>query len=191
MIFGSNRPTAAAALIKGKPQTLRVAASGLLPGRRHSARRPKNGRYYCRGLGAGKIIILALQAQRGWLRPIPVKSKTPSPSAFIPSVGYPHAERGTAHRVPLRRQPAEGSPSRWLLTKPQFLILDEPTRGIDVGAHAEIIRLIETLCADGLALLVISSELESWWAMPIASSSCAIANRWQRSRWISCPFRRS
>ena len=50
--------------------------------------------------------------------------------------------------------------SRWLLTKPQFLILDEPTRGIDVGAHAEIIRLIETLCADGLALLVISSELE-------------------------------
>ena len=38
--------------------------------------------------------------------------------------------------------------------------LDEPTRGIDVGAHAEIIRLIETLCADGLALLVISSELE-------------------------------
>uniref|UniRef100_UPI0013C34CC9 ATP-binding cassette domain-containing protein n=1 Tax=Klebsiella pneumoniae TaxID=573 RepID=UPI0013C34CC9 len=44
--------------------------------------------------------------------------------------------------------------SRWLLTRPQFLILDEPTRGIDVGAHAEIIRLIETLCADGLALLV-------------------------------------
>ncbi|HAW0570401.1 TPA: sugar ABC transporter ATP-binding protein [Escherichia coli] len=42
----------------------------------------------------------------------------------------------------------------------KVLILDEPTRGIDVGAHAEIIRLIETLCADGLALLVISSELE-------------------------------
>ena len=42
----------------------------------------------------------------------------------------------------------------------RLLILDEPTRGIDVGAHAEIIRLIETLCADGLALLVISSELE-------------------------------
>ncbi len=50
--------------------------------------------------------------------------------------------------------------ARWLLTKPKFLILDEPTRGIDVGAHAEIIRLIESLCANGLALLVISSELE-------------------------------
>ena len=46
------------------------------------------------------------------------------------------------------------------MTPIEFLILDEPTRGIDVGAHAEIIRLIETLCADGLALLVISSELE-------------------------------
>ncbi|MNE66301.1 Xylose import ATP-binding protein XylG [compost metagenome] len=50
--------------------------------------------------------------------------------------------------------------SRWLATKPRFLILDEPTRGIDVGAHAEIIRLIERLCDEGLALLVISSELE-------------------------------
>jgi simple sugar transport system ATP-binding protein len=47
-----------------------------------------------------------------------------------------------------------------LATKPRLLILDEPTRGIDVGAHAEIIRLIRQLCADGLALLVISSEIE-------------------------------
>jgi monosaccharide-transporting ATPase len=39
-------------------------------------------------------------------------------------------------------------------------VLDEPTRGIDVGAHAEIIRLIRELCDDGLALLVISSELD-------------------------------
>jgi simple sugar transport system ATP-binding protein len=38
--------------------------------------------------------------------------------------------------------------------------LDEPTRGIDIGAHAEIIRLIRKLCADGLSLVVASSELE-------------------------------
>jgi galactofuranose transport system ATP-binding protein len=50
--------------------------------------------------------------------------------------------------------------ARWLATEPRLLILDEPTRGIDVGAHAEIIRLIRKLCADGLALLVISSEIE-------------------------------
>jgi len=50
--------------------------------------------------------------------------------------------------------------ARWLATSPSLLVLDEPTRGIDVGAHAEIIRLIRELCSDGLALLVISSELD-------------------------------
>jgi len=50
--------------------------------------------------------------------------------------------------------------ARWLLTKPKILILDEPTRGIDVGAKAEIQKLILDLCARGMAVLFISSELE-------------------------------
>jgi inositol transport system ATP-binding protein len=48
---------------------------------------------------------------------------------------------------------------RWLLTKPKILILDEPTRGIDVGAKAEIHRMISTLAAEGVAVIMISSEL--------------------------------
>ncbi|GGW39657.1 monosaccharide-transporting ATPase [Gemmobacter lanyuensis] len=48
---------------------------------------------------------------------------------------------------------------RWLLTKPRILILDEPTRGIDVGAKAEIHRMISSLAAEGLAVIMISSEL--------------------------------
>ncbi|MFO1073214.1 MAG: sugar ABC transporter ATP-binding protein [Geminicoccaceae bacterium] len=48
---------------------------------------------------------------------------------------------------------------RWLLTKPKILILDEPTRGIDVGAKAEIHRLITRLAGEGVAVLMISSEL--------------------------------
>ena len=48
---------------------------------------------------------------------------------------------------------------RWLARAPRVLILDEPTRGIDVGAKAEIYRLIAELAASGIALLVISSEL--------------------------------
>ncbi len=105
-------------------------------------------------------MVLALQAQRGWLRPLSRKEqdeitarliaqlaiKTPGPEQPIQFLSG-----GNQQKVLL---------ARWLLTKPQFLILDEPTRGIDVGAHAEIIRLIESLCANGLALLVISSELE-------------------------------
>jgi len=48
---------------------------------------------------------------------------------------------------------------RWLLTSPRILILDEPTRGIDVGAKAEIHRLISNLAADGAAVVMISSEM--------------------------------
>jgi rhamnose transport system ATP-binding protein len=49
--------------------------------------------------------------------------------------------------------------AKWLATRPDVLILDEPTRGIDVGAKAEVHRIISRLAADGLAILLISSEL--------------------------------
>jgi inositol transport system ATP-binding protein len=49
--------------------------------------------------------------------------------------------------------------ARWLMTHPTILILDEPTRGIDVGAKAEIHRLISELAGKGVAVLMISSEL--------------------------------
>ena len=49
--------------------------------------------------------------------------------------------------------------ARWLATKPRLLILDEPTQGVDIGAKAEIHRLIRSLASDGLAILLISSEL--------------------------------
>jgi len=50
--------------------------------------------------------------------------------------------------------------ARWLCTEPKVLLLDEPTRGIDVGAKAEVQSLIEGLAAQGLAVVLISSELE-------------------------------
>ncbi len=105
-------------------------------------------------------IILALQAQRGWFRPISQKEQIEAAEKYIArlNIKTPDMEQpvgllsgGNQQKVLL---------ARWLLTNPEFLILDEPTRGIDVGAHAEIIRLIEDLCQQGLALLVISSELE-------------------------------
>jgi ABC-type sugar transport system ATPase subunit len=49
--------------------------------------------------------------------------------------------------------------ARWLAARPKILILDEPTRGIDVGAKAEIYRLVDDLANEGLAILLISSEL--------------------------------
>ncbi|HAK45754.1 MAG TPA: D-xylose ABC transporter ATP-binding protein, partial [Spirochaeta sp.] len=50
--------------------------------------------------------------------------------------------------------------SRWLLTTPEILILDEPTRGIDVGAKSEIHRLIGELAKMGKSIIMISSEMQ-------------------------------
>jgi ABC-type sugar transport system ATPase subunit len=50
--------------------------------------------------------------------------------------------------------------AKWLLTKPKMLIIDEPTRGIDVGAKAEIYNLLNRIAASGTGILAISSELE-------------------------------
>ncbi len=49
--------------------------------------------------------------------------------------------------------------ARWLAIGPELLILDEPTHGVDVGAKADIYRLIEDLAADGMGIMLISSEL--------------------------------
>ena len=49
--------------------------------------------------------------------------------------------------------------SKWLHTKPRILIMDEPTRGIDVGAKVEIYKLINNLVREGLAVIMVSSEL--------------------------------
>lgn len=159
LIFGVTTPDTGEAKIQGKPVKIRTPRKA-----------SKFGFGYCPEdrktdgiVGAATVrenIILALQAQRGWLRPISMREQTQIAEEFIQQLGIrtPGPEQqiqylsgGNQQKVLL---------ARWLATKPRFLILDEPTRGIDVGAHAEIIRLIEKLCDEGLALLIISSELE-------------------------------
>jgi len=50
--------------------------------------------------------------------------------------------------------------SKWLMSKPQVLIMDDPTRGIDVGAKYEIYKLMNDLTEQGISIIMISSELE-------------------------------
>jgi simple sugar transport system ATP-binding protein len=105
-------------------------------------------------------IVLALQARQGWMRPVPLRRQREMADDYIRrlDIRTPDAEKPIGQLSGGNQQKA--LLARWLATNPDFLILDEPTRGIDVGAHAEIIRMIEELCASGMSLLVISSELD-------------------------------
>jgi len=105
-------------------------------------------------------IVLALQASRGSWRRLSVVEQEKLADRFIQSLDIK-----TPTREQIVRNLSGGNQqkvllARWLATEPKLFILDEPTRGIDVGAKAEIEKLIQSLRQDGLAVLFISSELE-------------------------------
>lgn len=105
-------------------------------------------------------IVLTLQVLKGFFKPFSMKQaqafaeeyieklniKTPTPNTPIRSLSG-----GNQQKVIL---------ARWLLTHPEYLILDEPTRGIDVGTKVEIQKLVIKLAAEGMSLTFISSEID-------------------------------
>jgi monosaccharide-transporting ATPase len=105
-------------------------------------------------------IILALQARYGWFKFLPLQKQSEIAQKYIQLLGIvtPSPEQlvknlsgGNQQKVIL---------ARWLATNPQVLILDEPTRGIDVGAKTEIQKLVLDLAEEGKSCVFISSELE-------------------------------
>jgi simple sugar transport system ATP-binding protein len=111
-------------------------------------------------LSVRENVILALQASKGWVRALPRRKQDELAEHYIKALGIatPHAEQAIRNLSGGNQQKA--LIARWLASNPRFLILDEPTRGIDVGAKAEIQKLILELCRGGMAVLFISSELE-------------------------------
>ncbi|WP_010138403.1 sugar ABC transporter ATP-binding protein [Oceanicola sp. S124] len=105
-------------------------------------------------------IILALQARQGWTRPLPRARVNEIAEHYVRALDIRLASLDMPIRLLSGGNQQKALLARWLATQPELLILDEPTRGIDVGAHAEIIALIERLREEGMALLVASSELE-------------------------------
>jgi monosaccharide-transporting ATPase len=105
-------------------------------------------------------IVLALQARRGWWNRLPQRKQNEIADQFIRLLDIRTPDADKAVKLLSGGNQQKALLARWLAIEPRLLILDEPTRGIDVGAHAEIIRLIEKLCAEGMALYVISSEAD-------------------------------
>jgi simple sugar transport system ATP-binding protein len=105
-------------------------------------------------------IALALQARQGWAKPLSRRQKAALADDFIKSLDIRPADRERPIKFLSGGNQQKAILARWLATNPRLLILDEPTRGIDIGAHAEILKMIERLCEQGMSLVVISSELE-------------------------------
>ncbi len=111
-------------------------------------------------LSVKENIILALQAKMGPWHRLPEKKAVEITDSFIKALNI---------KTPSREQEVKNLSggnqqkviiARWLAIHPRLLILDEPTRGIDVGARAEIEELIQKLRDEGMSLLLISSELD-------------------------------
>jgi len=105
-------------------------------------------------------IILALQSDRGWLRPIPKKRQQELAESYIQALNIRPANPDALVRNLSGGNQQKVLLARWLAVAPRLLILDEPTRGIDIGAKAEIQKLVVSLAENGMSVVYISAELE-------------------------------
>lgn len=159
LLFGADRADAGDLRVAGKPVHLRSPRAAIARGIAFCSE-DRKGEGILADLSIRDNLVLALQASRGWARPIPRKLKDELVARWIDALDIRPADPdaivgrlsgGNQQKVLL---------ARWLVTEPALLILDEPTRGIDIGAKAQIQKLVAELAADGMAVVYISAELE-------------------------------
>ncbi|MEW9553031.1 sugar ABC transporter ATP-binding protein [Nonomuraea sp. NPDC050783] len=159
LLFGADHPGGGELAVGGTPVSLRTPRAAMA--RRIafcSENRKQDG--LIPDLTVRENIVLALQATRGWTRPVPREQQDDLVGRYVkalrisppdPEIPVRNLSGGNQQKVLL---------ARWLILEPRLLILDEPTRGIDVGAKTEIQRLVAELSDGGMAVLFISAELE-------------------------------
>ncbi|MTW13057.1 ATP-binding cassette domain-containing protein [Pseudoduganella eburnea] len=110
-------------------------------------------------LSVRENLVLALQARQGMLRAIPMQRQRELAEEYVKALGIRTASIETPIGTLSGGNQQKVLLARWLATGPRLMILDEPTRGIDVRAKQEIMDYVTTLCKRGMSLLFISSEL--------------------------------
>ena len=111
-------------------------------------------------LSVRENIILAMQAKRGMFRQISRAQQEKIADEYIRLLQIKTATRETPIKQLSGGNQQKAILDRWLATDPDFLILDEPTRGIDIGTKTEIQKLILKLAGEGKSIMFISSEIE-------------------------------
>ncbi|MFU8871804.1 sugar ABC transporter ATP-binding protein [Micromonospora sp. SL4-19] len=159
LFFGADRADRGRLAVDGRPVTIRGPVAAI---DRSIAFCSENRRTegLVGDLSVRENIILAMQAARGWLRPVPRRRQDELVRRYIEALSIRPADPDMPVRNLSGGNQQKVLLARWLITEPRLLILDEPTRGIDIGAKAEIQRLVVQLSDGGMAVLFISAELE-------------------------------
>ena len=105
-------------------------------------------------------IILALQVMKGFFKPFSKAQAEEFADEYIKLLNIKTASQDTPIKSLSGGNQQKVILARWLLANPQYLILDEPTRGIDVGTKVEIQKLVLKLAAEGKSVTFISSEID-------------------------------
>ncbi|MGD1816535.1 MAG: sugar ABC transporter ATP-binding protein [Pleomorphochaeta sp.] len=158
-IFGADKPNTGKIEVKGENFIAHTPLDSIKKG---MAYLPEDRKVegIIKDLSIRENIILALQARKGFANVISRKEQEKLCNEMVellkiktPSIDIPISQLsgGNQQKVIL---------ARWLLTSPDFLILDEPTRGIDIGTKTEIQKLVIKLAQEGKSIMFISSEID-------------------------------
>ncbi len=158
-IFGADKVNGGKVKINGKPVIITKPIEAMRNGIGYLAEdRKRDG--IIADLSVRENIILALQVMNGILRPISRSEAESYADEYIKMLNIKTASRETPVGSLSGGNQQKVILARWLLTHPEYLILDEPTRGIDVGTKLEIQKLVLKLAEDGVSVTFISSEIE-------------------------------
>jgi len=158
-IFAADRVTGGKVKVNGKlvtvtkPIQAMKAGIGYLP-----EDRKRDG--IIADLSVRENIILAMQVMKGFFHPMSRKEAEAFADEYIKALAIKTASQDTPIKSLSGGNQQKVILARWLLTHPQYLILDEPTRGIDVGTKTEIQKLVLKLAEEGMSITFISSEIE-------------------------------
>ncbi len=159
LLFGLDRADSGELHIAGEAVDLRQPADAVAHG---FALCPEDRKTegIAAGLSVRENIVLALQASRGWWQALPRTRQQALAREFIAVLGIKVADMETPVGMLSGGNQQKVVLARWLATAPRLLMLDEPTRGIDIAARQEIMAEILRLARQGMAVLFISAELE-------------------------------
>jgi simple sugar transport system ATP-binding protein len=158
LLFGADRADAGEIRVDGRPLRLRSPRDAVRAGIAFCPEERKVDGIVAE-LSVRENILLALQARRGIFRTLSAAAQRELAQRFITQLGIKTADMETPIGLLSGGNQQKAILARWLATAPRLLILDEPTRGIDIAAKQDLMNDVLTLCRQGMALIFISSEL--------------------------------